>query len=122
MNQLTITSPDDWHLHFRDNDMLQQTVPATARCFKRAIVMPNLLPPVTNKAMAMAYRERIITATPQGTEFQPLMTLYLTNDTTVEDIRTAISPEIPAAKLYPAGPTPMPQSRVSNSYTPFLKP
>jgi len=105
MNQLTITSPDDWHLHFRDNDMLQQTVPATARCFKRAIVMPNLLPPVTNKAMAMAYRERIITATPQGTEFQPLMTLYLTNDTTVEDIRTAISPEIPAAKLYPAGAT-----------------
>lgn len=105
MNQLTITAPDDWHLHFRDADMLLETVPATARCFKRAIVMPNLVPPVTTKALALSYKERILAARPQGSKFEPLMTLYLTNDTTPNDIRDAVSPEIPAAKLYPAGAT-----------------
>ena len=105
MNQLTITRPDDWHLHFRDGDMLQETVAATSRCFKRAIVMPNLVPPVTTKEMADAYKSRILAATPKGAEFEPLMTLFLTNDTTPEDIREAVSPQIPAAKLYPSGAT-----------------
>ena len=105
MNQLTITAPDDWHLHFRDGDLLNETVPATARCFKRAIVMPNLVPPVTNKAQALSYRQRILGATPDDSDFNPLMTLYLTNETTEQDIRDAVSAEIPAAKLYPAGAT-----------------
>ena len=105
MNQLTITTPDDWHLHFRDGELLNETVPATARCFKRAIVMPNLVPPVTNKQQALAYRQRILDATPSDSDFNPLMTLYLTNDTTEQDIRDAVSAEIPAAKLYPAGAT-----------------
>lgn len=105
MNQLTITAPDDWHLHFRDDHLLNETVPATARCFKRAIVMPNLAPPVTNKKQALAYRQRILDASPKNADFNPLMTLYLTNETTEQDIRDAISAEIPAAKLYPAGAT-----------------
>ena len=104
MKQITLTRPDDWHLHFRDNEMLLETVPATARCFKRAIVMPNLVPPVVNKAQALAYRQRILDASPND-EFEPLMTLYLTNETTPEDIVEATSKEIPAAKLYPAGAT-----------------
>lgn len=105
MNELTITAPDDWHLHFRDGDILKETVPATARCFKRAIVMPNLVPPVTNKALALAYRQRILDTLPPDTDFNPLMTLYLTNETSEQDIREAISQQIPAAKLYPAGAT-----------------
>jgi len=105
MNQITITAPDDWHLHFRDGALLNETVPATARCFKRAIVMPNLVPPVTTKAQALAYRQRILDAAPNDKEFEPLMTLYLTNQTSEQDIREAISAEIPAAKLYPAGAT-----------------
>ena len=105
MNQLTITTPDDWHLHFRDGDMLLETVPATARCFHRAIAMPNLAPPVTNRDQALAYKQRILRATPQGSSFDPLMTLYLTNETSTQDIRDAVSPDIPAAKLYPAGAT-----------------
>ncbi|RBP53147.1 dihydroorotase [Arenicella xantha] len=105
MNQITITAPDDWHLHFRDGEMLNETVPATARCFKRAIVMPNLVPPVTTKEQALAYRQRILAARPAGNDFEPLMTLYLTNDTTPEDIIAAHSSTIPAAKLYPAGAT-----------------
>lgn len=104
MTQITITTPDDWHLHFRDGELLQETVPATARCFRRAIVMPNLVPPVVNKSQALSYKERIMQAA-AGHDFTPLMTLYLTNDTTADDIKEAISPEIPAAKLYPAGAT-----------------
>lgn len=104
MNELIITQPDDWHLHFRDDDLLKETVPATDRCFKRAIVMPNLAPPVTNKEQALAYRQRILAAA-SNSEFNPLMTLYLTNETTPQIIRSAISREIPAAKLYPAGAT-----------------
>lgn len=104
MTQITITTPDDWHLHFRDDELLQETVPATARCFRRAIVMPNLVPPVTNKGQALSYKQRIMQAA-EGHDFEPLMTLYLTNDTTVDDIEEAVSPEIPAAKLYPAGAT-----------------
>ena len=105
MTQLTITAPDDWHLHFRDGDLLNETVPATARCFKRAIVMPNLAPPVTNKEQALAYRQRILASLPSNSDFNPLMTLYLTNETSEQDIRDAISEKIPAAKLYPAGAT-----------------
>lgn len=105
MKQLTITTPDDWHLHFRDGDLLSETVPATARCFKRAIVMPNLVPPVTSKQSALAYRQRILDVLPEGSDFNPLMTLYLTNETSPQDIRDAVSAEIPAAKLYPAGAT-----------------
>ena len=105
INELNIIQPDDWHLHFRDGDMLNETVPATARCFNRAIVMPNLVPPVVNKDQAMAYRERILAAVPKDNAFTPLMTLYLTNDTTPADIKEAVSKEIPAAKLYPAGAT-----------------
>ena len=104
MEKLTITKPDDWHVHLRDGDLLAETVPATARCFQRAIVMPNLSPPVTNSHLALEYRQRILNASPSR-DFNPLMTLYLTDQTTPEIIRAAHSPEIPAAKLYPAGAT-----------------
>ena len=104
MNEITLIKPDDWHLHFRDDYMLAETVPATDRCFQRAIVMPNLAPPVTNKGEALAYRKRILEAA-SNKQFNPLMTLYLTNETTVDTISEAISAEIPAAKLYPAGAT-----------------
>lgn len=105
MTSLTLQTPDDWHLHFRDGDMLQETVPATARQFARAIVMPNLVPPVTNAAMATAYRERILAARPAGSQFQPLVTLYLTDKTTAQDIKDAKAAGVVAAKLYPAGAT-----------------
>ncbi|RVU32433.1 dihydroorotase [Neptunomonas marina] len=105
MTSITIIKPDDWHLHFRDGDMLRETVPATARCFERAIVMPNLVPPVVNAKMALEYKGRILDAVPAGHSFDPLMTLYLTNDTTEQDIVDAKAAGIPAAKLYPAGAT-----------------
>lgn len=105
MTSLTIQTPDDWHLHFRDGDMLLETVPATARQFARAIVMPNLVPPVTNAAMALAYRDRILAARPSGSQFQPLVTLYLTDKTSAQDIIDAKAAGIVAAKLYPAGAT-----------------
>ena len=102
---ITITQPDDWHLHFRDSYFLSETVPATARQFQRAIVMPNLTPPVVNAELANAYRERILAARLTGSEFEPLMTLYLTNETTPKIIKTAKEQGITAAKLYPAGAT-----------------
>jgi dihydroorotase len=102
--QLTITRPDDWHLHVRDGAVLDSVVPATAACFGRAIIMPNLVPPVTDTAAAMAYRERIL-ASAGDTGFEPLMTLYLTESTTPETIREAKKAGIVAAKLYPAGAT-----------------
>ncbi|MEC7133072.1 MAG: dihydroorotase [Pseudomonadota bacterium] len=105
MQTLTITTPDDWHLHFRDNEMLAETVPATARCFQRAIVMPNLVPPVVNAEMAMAYIGRIEAARPKGSSFEPLMTLFLTNQTTPQDIIDAKQAGVTACKLYPAGAT-----------------
>lgn len=105
MTTITIQTPDDWHLHFRDGDMLQETVPATARCFKRAIVMPNLVPPVTNAKEINEYRERILAARPEGSNFEPLMVLYLTNDTSKQDIIDAKAAGTVAAKLYPAGAT-----------------
>lgn len=105
MQSLTITTPDDWHLHFRDGDILNETVPATARCFARAIVMPNLVPPVTSAQMALDYKARIMQASAQYHHFEPLMTLYLTNSTTAQDIKEAKQAGIVAAKLYPAGAT-----------------
>jgi dihydroorotase len=105
MTEITIQKPDDWHLHFRDGDILAETVPATARCFQRAIVMPNLVPPVTNAEMALAYRDRIKKALPAESSFEPLMTLYLTNGTSQDDIRLAKVAGVFAAKLYPAGGT-----------------
>lgn len=105
MQEITLQTPDDWHLHFRDGEMLNETVPATARCFRRAIVMPNLVPPVTDASMVEAYRERILAARPADSDFEPLMTLYLTNDTSAQTIRDAKAAGTVAAKLYPAGAT-----------------
>ena len=102
--KLTLTRPDDWHLHVRDGDILADVVPATAACFGRAIIMPNLVPPVTTAADAIAYRERILAAA-NGAAFEPLMTLYLTESMTPETIREAKAAGVVAAKLYPAGAT-----------------
>jgi dihydroorotase len=106
MNRLTIQRPDDWHLHLRDGDALKAVAPFTAARFGRAIVMPNLKPAVTTTELARAYRERILAALPDRTPFQPLMTLYLTNSTTPEEIdRAKASGFIHGVKLYPAGAT-----------------
>ncbi|TDO96950.1 dihydroorotase [Marinomonas balearica] len=105
MNEITLIKPDDWHLHFRDGLMLNETVKATARCFARAIVMPNLVPPVTSGEMVAAYRDRILAARPDGSNFEPLMSLYLTDKTTAEDIKAAKEAGAVAAKMYPAGAT-----------------
>ncbi|MDT0596230.1 dihydroorotase [Glaciecola petra] len=102
---LTIQTPDDWHLHFRDGELLKETVPATARCFKRAIAMPNLVPPVTTTEMALNYKQRIQNAAPEGSGFDALVTLYLTNETTPAEIEKAKAAGIVASKLYPAGAT-----------------
>jgi dihydroorotase len=102
---LTITRPDDWHLHLRDGAALAAVLPATAQQFARAIVMPNLKPAVTTAAAALAYRERIRDALPAGSDFQPLMTLYLTDNTPPEEIRRAREAGVVALKLYPAGAT-----------------
>ena len=106
MNKLTIIKPDDWHLHLRDTPYLEAVVRDSARQFGRAIIMPNLNPPVRSCADALAYRERIIAALADESDFEPLMTLYLTDNTSVEDIRAASeSACIHGAKLYPAGAT-----------------
>ncbi|WJG09833.1 dihydroorotase [Aliiglaciecola sp. LCG003] len=105
MEKITIIAPDDWHLHFRDGDMLTETVAATARCFSRAIVMPNLMPPITSAEMALDYKVRILAAKPDNSDFEPLMVLYLTNNTTKQDILDAKAAGLVAAKLYPAGAT-----------------
>jgi dihydroorotase len=106
MRQLTITRPDDWHLHLRDDTLMASVLPDTARQFARAIVMPNLRPPVTTTAQAVAYRERILKALPTGMKFEPLMTLYLTDNTAAEEINKAkASGVVHAVKLYPAGAT-----------------
>jgi dihydroorotase len=102
---LTITRPDDWHLHMRDGGALAAVLPHTARQFARAIVMPNLRPPVTTAAQATAYRRRIAEALPAGIRFEPLMTLYLTDNTPPEEIRRARQAGVVALKLYPAGAT-----------------
>ena len=86
MKTLTLTRPDDWHLHLRDGDYLRAVLPDTAKRFARAIVMPNLKPPVTTVALAQSYRQRIVDAMPAGVRFEPLMTLYLTDNTRPEEI------------------------------------
>ncbi|WP_128892227.1 dihydroorotase [Erythrobacter sp. HKB08] len=103
---LTIRRPDDWHLHFRDDEMMRAVVPYTARQFARAIVMPNLSPPVTTAAAAAAYRDRILAAVPEGTDFTPLMTCYLTDATNAADLVQGHADGVfTAAKLYPANAT-----------------
>ncbi len=103
---ITITRPDDWHLHLRDGDVLADVVPHTARRFARAIVMPNLKPPITTTEQAIAYRQRILAAVPGHSSFNPLMTLYLTANTSAEEIRLAhASGVVQAVKYYPAGAT-----------------
>lgn len=106
MQTITITRPDDWHLHLRDGAALKTVLPDTAKQFARAIVMPNLRPPVTNIQLATAYRQRILDALPTGMKFEPLMTLYLTDNTTADDIIQAKqSGFVSGVKLYPAGAT-----------------
>ncbi len=106
MHELTIRRPDDWHLHLRDGATLAAVLPFTARRFARAVIMPNLSPPVTTTAAALAYRQRILAALPAGAEFSPLMTLYLTDDTPPEEIDRAVaSGAVLGCKLYPAGAT-----------------
>ena len=103
---VSLIRPDDWHLHLRDGEALAAVIGASAAQFARAIVMPNLKPPVTKLAQARAYRERILAALPKGSDFEPLMTLYLTDNTTADDIReAAASGIVHAVKLYPAGAT-----------------
>ncbi|ETW14723.1 dihydroorotase [Roseivivax marinus] len=103
---LTIRRPDDWHLHLRDGDVLRAVLPESARDFGRAIVMPNLVPPVVTGDDLRAYRDRILQALPEGAEFEPLMTLYLTEDTDPEDVAKAHADGlVTAVKLYPAGAT-----------------
>jgi len=106
MQTITITQPDDWHLHLRDGDALRDVVAASARQFARAVVMPNLRPPVTTVDHAKAYRQRILAALPEGCLFEPLMTLYLTDTTSVDEVRrVAESNFVHGFKLYPAGAT-----------------
>ena len=105
MTTLRITRPDDWHLHVRDGDALHTVVPHTAAQFGRAIIMPNLRPPVTTAALAVAYRSRIQAAVPEGVNFEPLMTLYLTDNLPPDEINRAKDAGVVAAKLYPAGAT-----------------
>jgi dihydroorotase len=103
---LTLPRPDDWHVHLRDGDMLKAVLPFTARQFRRGIIMPNLVPPVTNVAMAAAYRARILAARLEGSDFEPLMTCYLTDHTDPDEIERGFAEKVwIAAKLYPAGAT-----------------
>jgi dihydroorotase len=112
---LTIRQPDDWHLHLRDGAMLRAVLPETTRHFARAIIMPNLVPPVVTATDAAAYRDRIFAALPEGATFEPLMTLYLTEDTDPADVAAAAkSGLIKAVKLYPAGATTNSASGVAN--------
>ncbi|MFL0805363.1 MAG: dihydroorotase [Agarilytica sp.] len=104
-NSLTITAPDDWHIHLRDGDALNLTVPHAARSFERAIIMPNLVPPVMNAEQALAYKARISEKVPSGERFEPLMVLYLTDNTDAATIEAAKANGVVACKLYPAGAT-----------------
>ena len=115
MTSITIARPDDWHLHLRDGAMMRAVLPHTAQHFARAIIMPNLVPPVVTGAQAMAYRDRILAALPDGMTFEPLMTLYLTEDTDPDDVAAAhASGLVKAVKLYPAGATTNSASGVSD--------
>ena len=115
MNRLTITRPDDWHVHLRDGDALKDTVRDTSRYMGRAIIMPNLVPPVIDTASALAYQARILAAHPKSS-FTPLMTLYLTDNTSADEIKKAkASGQVYAAKLYPAGATTNSDSGVTST-------
>lgn len=115
MRSITLARPDDWHLHLRDGAALKAVLPDTARQFARAIVMPNLRPPVTTTVLAGEYRSRILAALPKGLNFEPLMTLYLTDNTTTDEIKKAkASGFIHGVKLYPAGATTNSDSGVSD--------
>ncbi|MEI2772054.1 MAG: dihydroorotase [Candidatus Competibacter sp.] len=115
MDTLTLTRPDDWHLHLRDGDAMRAVLPHSARQFARAIIMPNLRPPVTTTEQALAYRARILDAILAGSTFQPLMTLYLTDNTSpAEIVRAKDSNHVVACKLYPAGATTNSDSGVTN--------
>ncbi len=115
MDRLTLVRPDDWHLHLRDGAALAAVLPYTARRFARAIVMPNLKPPVTTVAAAAAYRDRIVAALPDGATFTPLMTLYLTDETSPDEIRRAKDAGfVHGVKLYPAGATTNSAAGVTN--------
>ncbi len=106
METLTLTRPDDWHLHLRDGAQMASVLPCTARQFARALIMPNLRPPVTTTQQALAYRQRILDALPENMTFEPMMALYLTDNTTPAEIETAkASGKVLAVKLYPAGAT-----------------
>jgi dihydroorotase len=106
MDKLTLVRPDDWHLHLRDGPEMRSVLADTARRFARAIVMPNLKPPVTTTQAALHYRDRVLAELPEGASFEPLMTLYLTDDTPVEEIaRAKLSGRVHGVKLYPAGAT-----------------
>ncbi|MBI5279537.1 MAG: dihydroorotase [Burkholderiales bacterium] len=105
MPSITITRPDDWHLHVRDGQPMRDVVPHSAAQFARALIMPNLRPPVTTTEQAMAYRQRILDAVPQGVAFQPLMSLYLTDNLPPDEIVRARAAGVVACKLYPAGAT-----------------
>jgi dihydroorotase len=106
VTRISITRPDDWHVHFRDGEVLTHVVPDTAHRFGRAIVMPNLSPPVTSTEQALAYRDRVLAAVPEDCGFEPLMTLYLTDETDAAEIeRAKASGRIHGVKLYPAGAT-----------------
>ncbi|MEY2808500.1 MAG: hypothetical protein RLZ66_11, partial [Pseudomonadota bacterium] len=104
-SQITLTRPDDWHLHVRDGAALDTVVPHTAAQFGRAVIMPNLKPPVTTAAQALAYKQRILAAVPAGVQFEPLMTLYLTDNLPPDEIARAKDAGVVALKLYPAGAT-----------------
>uniref|UniRef100_A0A7N0UKN7 Dihydroorotase, mitochondrial n=1 Tax=Kalanchoe fedtschenkoi TaxID=63787 RepID=A0A7N0UKN7_KALFE len=115
--ELVITQPDDWHLHLRDGDLLAAVAPHSAQHFKRAIIMPNLRPPVTTTAAAVAYRHSILKALPPSSSFDPLMTLYLTDSTSPDEIKLAKKSEVVhAVKLYPAGATTNSQDGVTDLF------
>ena len=116
MQTLTLIQPDDFHVHFRDGAALQSVVPHTARQMARALVMPNLKPPITTVAQALAYRDQIQAAVPQGNPFEPLMSLYLTDHATPELVRQAKAAGIVAFKLYPAGATTHSDSGVTDLF------
>lgn len=115
MNPITLTTPDDWHLHLRDGGEMRDVLPHTVRRFARAVVMPNLKPPVTTVERAAAYRERILAAIPEGSRFEPLMTLYLTDNTSADEIiRAKRSGFVHGVKYYPAGATTNSESGVTD--------
>ena len=115
VNELTIVRPDDWHLHLRDEDLLPFTVNETAKSFARAIIMPNLVPPITNLIDARNYKQRIMKVLKKNFSFNPLMTLYLTEETNPREVKEGfVTGQISAIKLYPAGATTNSQSGVRN--------